>query len=269
MIYAPRGLGKTYVALGIACAVAAGNSFLNWQANTPRGVLYIDGEMPANLMQTRIQSIITSQSATLVAPFKLLTPDLQDRWLPDLASYPDQMNLDPYLDDVELIIVDNISTLCPNTKENDADAWAPVQEWALRMRANNRSVLFIHHAGKGGHQRGTSKREDILDSVLALHQPEDYKPSEGAKFEVHYKKARGFYGEEAKPFTAQLETLEDGNLQWTCSPAKPSTYQQVIEMTEAGCRQQDIADKLNINKSNVCRYVQRAKQENKLRSCVA
>lgn len=48
MIYAPRGVGKTHVALGIAYAVTSGGQFLGWQASKPRGVLYLDGEMPAN-----------------------------------------------------------------------------------------------------------------------------------------------------------------------------------------------------------------------------
>lgn len=43
MIYAPRGIGKTHVALGIAYAVASGNEFLRWKSPLPRGVLYIDG----------------------------------------------------------------------------------------------------------------------------------------------------------------------------------------------------------------------------------
>src|ERR1700733_11200953 len=98
----------------------------------------------------------------------------------------------------------DISTLCRNSKENEADAWLPVQEWALRMRASGRSVLFIHHAGKGGHQRGTSKREDILDTVIALRRPNEYKSKDGAIFEIHFEKARGFFGEAANPFEVQL-----------------------------------------------------------------
>jgi len=65
-------------------------------------------------------------------------------------------------------------------------------------------VLFIHHSGKGGAQRGTSRKEDVLDTVIALRRPEDYSPAEGARFEVHFEKARGFAGEEAEPFEAAL-----------------------------------------------------------------
>src|SRR6202035_2222966 len=73
----------------------------------------------------------------------------------------------------------------------------------------NISVLIVHHAGKGGQQRGTSRREDVLDTVISLRHPADYSPTEGAKFEVHYEKLRGVYGEDAKPFEAKLETRED------------------------------------------------------------
>ncbi len=57
MIYAWRGIGKTHIALGIGYAVAAGCSFLVWNAPKPRGVLYIDGEMPGIAMQERLARI--------------------------------------------------------------------------------------------------------------------------------------------------------------------------------------------------------------------
>ena len=43
MIHAPRGVGKTHVSIGAACAVAAGVSYLRWSAPKPRRVLFIDG----------------------------------------------------------------------------------------------------------------------------------------------------------------------------------------------------------------------------------
>ena len=171
MIYAPRGVGKTHVALGIAHAVTSLTPFLGWHIPKARSVLYLDGEMPATLMQERLAAIINSSKANLIAPFKLLTPDLQNGPMPDLATHKGQLTLEPYVEGIDLIIVDNISTLCRSSKENEADSWLPVQEWALKMRASGKSILFIHHAGKGGNQRGTSKREDILDYRYAFKAP--------------------------------------------------------------------------------------------------
>src|SRR6185437_13319125 len=51
LVYGPPGIGKSFLALGIAWAVAQGGnqggSFLGWQAPQPRRVLYVDGEMGA------------------------------------------------------------------------------------------------------------------------------------------------------------------------------------------------------------------------------
>ena len=48
LLYSARGLGKTFLALAIARAVAAGEGFLAWHGSgRPRRVLYIEGEMAA------------------------------------------------------------------------------------------------------------------------------------------------------------------------------------------------------------------------------
>ena len=45
--------------------------------------------------------------------------------------------------------------------ENDNRHWVPIQN---NSRLRHREECFIiHHAGKSGTQRGTSKREDVLD----------------------------------------------------------------------------------------------------------
>jgi putative DNA primase/helicase len=264
MIYAPRGVGKTHVALGIAYAVTSNTAFLGWQPTKARNVLYLDGEMPAALMQERLSALADANRVSLIASFKLITPDLQRGAMPDLATPKGQVMLEAHLAGVELIIVDNISTLCRNTRENEADSWLPVQEWALRMRAAGKSVLFIHHAGKGGNQRGTSKREDILDTVISLKRPDDYKPKEGAVFQVHFEKARGFLGKATESFEARITTRPDGLQEWLISPIKDTSYDQTIDLANQGLDQSKIAEKLNIHKSNVSRHLKRAHQEGKI-----
>lgn len=271
MIYAPCGVGKTHIALSIAYAVVSNTPFLGWQPPIPHGVLYLDGEMPAALMQERLSALVKTE---LLAPFKLITPDLQCNAMPDLAKQEGQAMLAPFLEDIDLIIVDNISTLCRHTKENEADSWAPVQEWALKMRASGKSVLFIHHAGKGGNQRGTSKREDILDTVIVLKRPENYRAKDGAVFEIHFEKARGFLGTDAQPFEAQLIAKPNEPIQWVTRQVQGSSYEQVTHLANQGCSQKEIATQMNIHKSNVSRNIKRAHQEGllvqngQLRSCV-
>ncbi|KTD68879.1 MarR family protein [Legionella steelei] len=262
MIHAYRGIGKTHISLGIAYAVAKGGKFLTWEASKPRNVLYIDGEMPASVLQERLANIIVMMGdEEIKGRLAIITPDLQKMGMPDLATKEGQEALNQYItDDIDLIIVDNLSCLAPSIKENDATNWAPIQTWVLSLRAKGKSVLLVHHSGKGGAQRGTSKKEDVLDTVIILKRPKDYESSQGARFIVEFEKARGFFGEDAKSFEAQLCNDENGNPCWTTQSIEESTFEKVVKMLKDGITQQEIADELDIHKSTVSRHVSKAKE---------
>lgn len=267
MIHAYRGIGKTHVALGIAYAVASGGTFFKWTAPIPRRVLYLDGEMPACVIQERLLSIVSGSDISIPSPdyLQLLSPDLQPNGIPDLSTREGQLLLEPYLKDIELIVVDNISSLCRTGRENEAEGWSPVQEWALRQRAAGRSVLFIHHSGKGGGQRGTSKREDLLDTVITLKRPSDYQMKQGARFEVHLEKGRHILGEDASPFEAWLMSDENSGSFWTCKDLSEATGDRIITLFNEGLNQTDIANELGVNKSTICRAIKKAKVEGRLK----
>jgi len=258
MIYSIRGTGKTHVALGISVAVASGGRFLRWEAPQPRGVMYVDGEMPAVVIQERLSHIIASLDKEPSAPLHIVTPDLQKSGMPDLSTYDGQMALEPHLDGVSLVIVDNISTLCRGGRENEAESWLPVQGWALRLRTRGKSVLFIHHSGKGGLQRGTSRREDVLDTVINLKRPGDYRPDEGARFEVHFEKARGIYGENVKPFEAKLITGIEGKQEWGMKDLEESLTERVADLLNQGVPQQEIAEMIGVAKGTVSKHKRKA-----------
>jgi len=259
MVYAFRGIGKTFLALHIGYAVASGGRFLNWQAPDPTGVLYLDGEMPGPVMQERLAKIVDSNEMEPTAPFQILTPDLQPNGMLKIDAKEGQMAIESVLSpEIGLIIVDNISTLT-SAKENEADSWTPVQEWALQQRAKGRTVLFIHHAGKSGAQRGTSRREDVLDTVIALRRPTGYMADQGAVFEVHFEKSRGIYGENVKPFEATLTVDDQARMAWAIRSVENSTYDRVVMLTNEGFSQKEVASELSVNKSTVSRHVKRAK----------
>lgn len=267
MIHAFRGIGKTHLSLGVAYAVAKGGAFLKWQATAPRNVLFVDGEMPAATLQERLAQIIKmSGDSSLLGQLTIITPDLQkDGIMPDIGTLEGQELLNQIItDDVDLIILDNISCLAPSLKENDASDWSVIQTWVLRLRAQGKSVLMIHHSGKAGGQRGTSKREDVLDTVITLVRPSDYDPTQGAKFVVQYEKSRGFFGEDAEEFLAHLVKTEDTTY-WKTMTLDQSTYEKVYTLANNGLSQKEISAEIGIHKSNVSRYIARARQEGKLR----
>jgi AAA domain len=209
MLYASRGIGKTHLACGISYAAATATSFLKWEVTTARKVLHYDGEMPADALRERFAQVMAgSEVKPELGMLNILPADLIEMGIGNLAS----PKLQEEMECVELLVLDNLSSLTSVIRDNDAESWNPIQEWLLRLRRRGVSVLIVHHAGKGGEQRGTSRREDVLDTSISLRRPSDYIAPQGARFEVHLEKAR--HGDRAKPFEAQLE-IRDGAVLWT------------------------------------------------------
>ena len=208
MLYAPRGIGKSWLSLSIGLAIASGGPLLRWSAPKPRRVLYVDGEMPLVALQERLRSISLGFDGNISNEnFQMLAADHADTGI-NLGSDEGQRLLEPLLNGIDLLILDNLSTLCTTSSESASDAWVPMQNWLLKLRRRGISVLLIHHAGVNGRQRGTSRREDALDSVIALRQPEDYSPEQGARFEIHFEKLRNRVERAGtEPFEVSLESF--------------------------------------------------------------
>jgi putative DNA primase/helicase len=254
MLVAKRGIGKTFTALHISLSVAGGLSLFNWHAPKARRVLYVDGEMPAISMQERLAALATGMAAPphAMQNFSIITPDMQSRPMPDLATTYGQQALEPFLAGVDLLVLDNLATLCRTGKENESQSWTPMQTWLLDLRRRGMAVLLVHHAGKSGDQRGTSAREDIMDTVISLRRPTTYSVAEGARFEVHLTKARGIVGEDAMPFEVHLRS-EGNQLIWDVNELVNVQAEQLKQLLAEGFSIRDCADEMGVSKSVVHR----------------
>lgn len=255
MIFAERGVGKTMFVCSVALAVSTGNAFLCWKAGRPRRALVIDGEMTASDLKARYSQLAASmQCDPQPENLAFLCADLCPTGLPDLGSEEGQQALESYLQGFDLIVIDNLSTLVRSGAENEADSWGVVQAWAIRQRSAGRSILLVHHSGKNGAQRGTSRREDVLGTVIQLKRPAGYHQSDGAKFEVHFTKARGFYGSSAEPIEAHLK--QDG--QWSWASVNQAQVGVAAELFQHGETVRDIATKLGVSTSTISKRLNEA-----------
>lgn len=254
MIYGWRGLGKTMVGLSIACAVASGKGYLKWTCPRPRRVLYVDGELPAAMLQERLAQVVVAgdfPDPPLGVNLRLMSSDMHENGIPDLSTKEGQNALGKHLEAVDLLVLDNLSTLCRGGMENEADGWQMIQDYLLSLRRKGITVIIIHHAGKGGQQRGTSKREDVLDTVIALRRPADYEPTQGARFEMHYEKARGIAGDDVSPFEVRF-TDPPG---WEVLGMTEARNNQIRNLHDEGLTQSEIAKELGVHKSTVSRII--------------
>lgn len=237
MLHAYRGVGKTHVALAIACAVAAGGVALKWSAPRPRRVLVVDGEMRGAEIQERVKSILTGMNAVVHEDdfLQFLAADFFPEGLPPIDSETGRTLIEGVAADckADLVILDNLSTLT-SARENEGDDWTPVQRLILSLRRKGIASLIIHHSGKTGAQRGTSRREDILNTVIALKRGDGYSSEDGAAFDVHYEKARGFFGRDAAPFSAKLITDTSGATLWKIDELSEDDRAIAEKMFEAG-----------------------------------
>jgi len=99
-----------------------------------------------------------------------------------------------------------------------------------------------------------------LDTSISLRRPSDYLPTEGARFEVHYEKARGIHGDRARPFEAKLE-IRYGAMFWTIREIEDVNLARVKALLDDELSIRDIADETGISKSVVHRLKKQIEAE--------
>ena len=167
-LFAARGVGKTWLSLIIALAVAEGGKAGPWPAASRHPVLYVDGEMPLELMQEREKGLARGDGLIRYLNHEQLFNETgQVLNLTDPACQNGVTAL-CVAEGIKLIVLDNLSCLFRGVKENDADAWEHILPWLLEMRRRKIAVLFVCHAGRNAQMRGTSRREDAAAWVIRL-----------------------------------------------------------------------------------------------------
>jgi KaiC/GvpD/RAD55 family RecA-like ATPase len=209
MISGKAGQGKTYLGLSVAYAIASGGEVLGWQADKPRKVVYVDGEMPLTDLQDRVRAIHDAavkdgngDKDAALDNLTMLCDQEQEEGIPDLAGDDDtgRKLIEEVLNSegAEVLMLDNISALFrySGSSANEEESWIRPQEWLRSLRRRGYTVVLFHHTGKpdsngNTKQRGTSKKEDILDTSILLEVP-NRKKHPTASFLVGFTKHRGF-----------------------------------------------------------------------------
>ena len=68
---------------------------------------------------------------------------------------------------------------------------------------------------------------------MSLRHPADYSPEQGARFEVHFEKSRGFYGNDAQSFEARYEVRDQAAV-WTRTDISDADRARVVAAIKDG-----------------------------------
>jgi hypothetical protein len=218
-LYAPRGVGKTFFAFSMAISITKGRDMGPWKAGQLSSVIYVDGEMPADLMKKRTISMEAEAPNLLVLNHEIL---FQKTGLILNIARPEVQNA---LTDLclargaRVLVLDNLSSLASGVKENEGDSWEQILGWLLHLRRLKIAVLIVHHSGRNGEMRGTSRREDAAFWIIRLEQKESGGVKDGARFVSVFTKQRN-------------SPLDPPCLEWSYSPDK-GTGQMLTGCKEA------------------------------------
>lgn len=258
LLYGPRGLGKTFVALGIARAAAAGESFLGWTSPRPHRVLYLDGEMAAVDIRARLAAF-GPPPPTL----EFMLADLNRGPLLDLADPRSQGRLMEAWGDPELVVLDNLASLA-GLRTGDPDRWSELQRFLMALRRVGLAVLMVHHANKKGLQRGSSRREDMLDLVMGMRRPPGWRPADGTRFQIHFEKARSLHGASIEPIEARLHE-RDGLIRWQWATADDDPrLTRVVALLDRGLSVPRIGEELGVSRTVAYELRDRARRLGRL-----
>lgn len=246
IINGPRGMGKTQFSFGLAKVLSQGGVMgINrnpgdWECHNPSKVYYIDAEMSVydykRLLQTHKvydceRNLYTENCATLRkskdVKVNLIDPSYRNYIIQNIKRY-----------DIEVLIIDNKTSLMPGIDENQKKEWDEINQWLLELRAMGLTIFFVTHTGKKGETiRGTSAISDNVDLVINLMKPSNHQEGDGARFKVVLDKGRQ-EGISLPQHILAFQKDENGDYEWRVEEgkemAKNDKHQLVCDMLEKG-----------------------------------
>lgn len=249
LLYGARGVGKTFLSLSMALAVAAGGNALHWRAEKPARVLYVDGEMPRGTLLERLAALAAG-GGTLPSGdnLRLLASEGDSADRIDLGTEHGRARVTAACEDIDLLVLDSLSVLLRARTTDGGHTWPAVEDWLLGLRRRGLAVLIVRNGRMSKDGFDGSRHADVVDTAIALRRPDDYEPFEGARFELAFTKGRALLGKAAQPVEAVLHR-KDGALRWFVSSREDALAIRAAGLLFEGFTVREVARRLKISKS--------------------
>ncbi|WP_420971621.1 AAA family ATPase [Bradyrhizobium sp. B120] len=189
LVTAATGLGKTNFAIALGQAVSSGAGFLHWTGRRPASVLYIDGEMSARLLRSRLIDEAARQDDDPEYFYALSHSDIPGFAPLNTTRGQDAIEqLVAEIGSVDLIIFDNIMCLIAGDQKETLP-WQQTLPWALSLTQRGIGQIWIHHTGHDETRGyGDKAREWQMDTVMHLETAK--RNDTDVSFALRFRKAR-------------------------------------------------------------------------------
>lgn len=184
---------------------------------------------------------------------KAVFPDVRDpEWKHQIIGYTQTMG-------VKVLILDNLSTLCPSLEdENAAAQWAPLNDLVVALKQAGVATIIVHHSGKSkdGGYRGSSALTTTLETSVELKKVADGDEHRGeARFKVSLPKKR-VQGTPA----IEEKTLRLSEGRWCVEVDEFSEVERVVAAIKSHryASQQEVGDALRLTQPQVSRVLGKA-----------
>lgn len=170
------GSGKSMFLQHALGALACGRKYFGpFEIGRTARVLYLDFEMSMGTVATRLQEIRSAQGDT-ADRLNIWTPFIEGKDM-NLKTQDGLMALQGWIElcRPDVVVIDTVRSAWVGLEENSADAWAPVNQMALRIRNAGMAVILVHHSnkpGEGGFQReaGSTNQLTVLETQVRVAQ---------------------------------------------------------------------------------------------------
>jgi hypothetical protein len=167
-------LGKSWLVLGVAIAVASGGRAFGAIPVKQGAVLYLALEDSHRRLQARLEQVLGNDTAPDALEFRTDLPRLDDGGVLEIQDW---LEAHP---DARLIILDTLARVKPRASKNaqlydaDSDALKPLHRMALERGV---AVLIVHHTRKAGADdvfdtiSSSTGLTGIVDAMMVLRRP--------------------------------------------------------------------------------------------------
>jgi RecA-family ATPase len=237
MIYAPTGLGKSMFSMSMALAIAGGGSFLDWSSKKPRKVLIVDGEMDMEDLRDRSETLMKSiegfdeDTARKNLFFLARQGQKSDQMFPDINTHEGKKIIVDLVkkNHLDLVILDNFSTLAEIVKENEAHSFNGTLDLLKTLKQEACASMLIHHSRKDSNSyRGTSKIGVIFDSIIKLSCNSAIKNATDLSFDLAWEKVRTEKDHSMQTMTVMLSYGEDDLPKWSSAESQEDQLNRII-----------------------------------------